>query len=111
MEYETGTLKPTRKYISVLHVSDVSGTSESWKALSSIKIWNKYRAGLDEWIDPDTKQRYDIKAYRELNCKGGIPVYAPNGRYLGYCPDYKEQMRLESEGYTLRPSDKYGSGE
>ena len=114
-DYETGMTKKgavRRGYLSVPHPAKalpigMYPTGESSSNRSWVRVYDKVRAGKD-WTDPETGQVYHVRDYIDGKTPRGVVVTTKYGRYLGYCPDFAEQVRLREEGgITCRPSIFY----
>ena len=103
--YETGenhVPNPKAVYRRIKPIEEVNIPGNgSWANICSVHIYDRLQDNIDKWVDPDTKQVYDIKNYLNGKTPEGIHVYGPNGKYLGYCPDFAERRRLKEEGYVV----------
>lgn len=104
-DYETGETPVTNRLGLSTHLHPIAevnipGTG-SWASICSVRIYDRLSENLDKWVDPDTKQVYDVGSYISGRTPEGIRVYGPKGKYLGYCPDFMERLRLKEEGYVI----------
>ena len=103
--YETGETPITNRLGLSMHLHpirevNIPGTG-SWSNICSVHIYDRLSENLDKWVDPDTKQVYDVGSYLSGKTPEGIHVYGPKGKYLGYCPDYAQRVLLRENGYTI----------
>ena len=102
--YETGQTPVTNAQgLSIrLHpIQSVDIPLNGFSSICSIRIYDRLNENLDKWVDPDTKQVYDVGSYLSGKTPEGIRVYGPKGKYLGYCPDYAQRLRLRENGYDI----------
>ena len=110
-DYETGTVK--KRYLTVPHPAKalpvgMFPTGESNSNRNWVCVYDKVRRLRRDWTDPDTGHVYHIEDYLNGKTPQGVVVTTKYGRYLGYCPDYAEQVRLREEGKIIcRPSIYY----